>query len=237
MHTRKGQAPLIHSSFALKGSLCHHYCKHQWSVAISFWLMRVCHQEESRSTGYCWCCLFTFLYQEGCWTQAWLRVSWGWPWAWASSERSCFPKRCHPKLNTLKRQAMVISRGAKTETWISSVNACYVFYSLKYIHKMLTWVVRFSSFEVFIAAVWVDEIKWIADCSSKEGSRNNTCRWRWDDAFPVFLGLFSVFVGQRMCDFLISELTLPRSLSVCGKRVYWIWKESCSLLAGAWNGA
>lgn len=138
---RKKQAPLICSSSALKGSLCHHYCKHQWSVAISFWLMRICHQEESRSTGYCWCPLFTFLYQEGCWTQAWLRVSQGWPWAWASSERSLFPKRCHPKLNTWKRQATVISCGAKTETWISSVNACYVFHSLKYIHKMLTWVV------------------------------------------------------------------------------------------------
>jgi len=71
---------------------------------------------------------------------------------------------------------MVISHGAKTETWISSVNACYVFHSLKYIHEMLAGVVLFSSFEVFIAAVWVDETKLIADCSSKERTRNHACR-------------------------------------------------------------
>lgn len=113
----------------------------------------------------------------------------------------------------------MISCGAKPETWIASDSVCYVFRSLKYIHKMFTSVVLFSSFKVSIAEVWIDEMKLIADCSSKERSRSHTCRERWDDAFPVFLGLFSVFVGQRMCDFFISELTLPWSLSICGKRV------------------
>lgn len=41
---------------------------------------------------------------------------------------------------------------------------------------MLTQVVLFSLFAVFTAAVWVDEMKLIADCLRKERNRNNSCR-------------------------------------------------------------
>lgn len=149
----------------------------------------------------------------------WLRVSREWPWAWVSSERSFFPKRCHPKLNTWKRQAMVISHGAKTETWISSVNARYIFHSWKDIPRMLTWVVLFSSFEVFSAAIWVDEIQLIADCLSEERRGNNTwetvsmrlflcsrtlpCVWGSEDTWCPYLN--SLF--QWTCPFVARGCT------------------------------